>query len=158
MSAQRSLRASTTIFTNVTSLVYVCFWPAGLSRNTYVTQLHATDADSGLNGQLFYEITNPSDIQSHFEIAPAHTGIVLTRVTLDVEIRQEYRVYVTAYDRGEPQLSSSCLLKIKVMDVNDNRPHFGQSVITRHIAEGSVTHAPRTSQRHVLTDTAFMYS
>ena len=111
-----------------------------------MTQLHATDADSGLNGQLFYEITNPSDIQSHFEIAPAHTGIVLTRVTLDVEIRQEYRVYVTAYDRGEPQLSSSCLLKIKVMDVNDNRPHFGQSVITRHIAEGKVTGSPRMSQ------------
>ena len=44
---------------------------------------------------------------------------------------------MTAYDYGYPdQRSSTCVLKIRVIDVNDNVPHFGRSTITRHVSEG----------------------
>ena len=68
-----------------------------MDSKTFVTQLHATDLDSGDNGQVFYEITNPGDIDGHFTIEPARTGMVLTNKILDVEIRQEYRVLVSEY-------------------------------------------------------------
>lgn len=69
---------------------------SGLQRNTFVTQLHATDLDSGENGQIYYEITNSGDIDNAFAIKPEHTGIVVTNVQLDVETRQDYRLIVSA--------------------------------------------------------------
>ncbi|KAL3878337.1 hypothetical protein ACJMK2_030700, partial [Sinanodonta woodiana] len=43
---------------------------------------------------------------------------------LDRELVAEYTLTVTAVDRGNPTLSSSCIVVIRVLDQNDNDPKF----------------------------------
>ena len=92
-------------------------------RSTYVTKVSATDLDSGENGIIDYYIVRGNNEQA-FEIDPPHTGIVKTTLMIDREIQSEFKLIVEAFDRGSPPKSSTCILKINVIDVNDNGPSF----------------------------------
>ena len=53
-------------------------------------QVKARDADSGVFGEVFYEISSGNS-QSAFIIDPQRTGIIKTTVPLDREIQDVYR-------------------------------------------------------------------
>ncbi len=93
------------------------------SRGTYVTQVIATDADEGPNGIVTYSIVS-GDSHNAFTINPPNTGIVQTNSILDREIVASYRLEIEAVDSGWPQRTSSCILKIQIIDENDNAPYF----------------------------------
>ncbi|XP_017404323.1 cadherin-23 isoform X4 [Cebus imitator] len=82
----------------------------------------AHDRDSGPNGQVEYSIVD-GDPLGEFVISPVE-GVL--RVRKDVELDREtiafYNLTICARDRGVPPLSSTMLVGIRVLDINDNDP------------------------------------
>lgn len=83
----------------------------------------ATDADSGTNADITYNIIGGNE-GSTFQIHPPHSGIVVTTLPLDYEIQNSYSLTIEAVDQGRPSLSSTCTLNIDVVDINDQWPKF----------------------------------
>ncbi|XP_006170164.1 cadherin-23 isoform X1 [Tupaia chinensis] len=82
----------------------------------------AYDRDSGPRGQVEYSIVD-GDPLGEFLISPVE-GVL--RVRKDVELDREtiafYNLTICARDRGVPPLSSTMLVGIRVLDINDNDP------------------------------------
>ncbi|KAK7075982.1 calcium ion binding [Halocaridina rubra] len=55
---------------------------------------------------------------------------------LDHEVKQVYRVVVQASDQGNPPRNVTKVIKIEVLDLNDNRPTFPASSMTFKLKEG----------------------
>uniref|UniRef100_A0A665W9S6 Protocadherin-16 n=1 Tax=Echeneis naucrates TaxID=173247 RepID=A0A665W9S6_ECHNA len=92
----------------------------GQVRNTYIMQVFASDADSGVNGQIEYSIVSGNHNEAF--ILDSVQGILVTNVLLDREITPSYKLVLQAADRGNPPLSSTTTIRIQVVDVNDNSP------------------------------------
>jgi len=54
---------------------------------------------------------------------------------LDYETVKEYIIAIEACDGGTPSLSSTAVVKILVLDANDNRPVFSRSNYTAVVRE-----------------------
>ena len=54
-------------------------------------------------------------------------GIIRVAGNLDYELIRDYVVTVEASDGGSPSLSGTAVVKVTVIDANDNRPIFVQS-------------------------------
>ncbi|XP_045202941.2 protein dachsous-like [Mercenaria mercenaria] len=106
-------------------------------RFTYVMQVTATDADSrGPNSDIIYNIIQGNRDEA-FVIDPAKSGIIKTNVIVDREIREDYRLVIEAKDNGvNGTLSSTCIVKISVIDTNDNPPKLPATKPV-HISEGT---------------------
>lgn len=93
--------------------------PAGTS----VTRVTARDKDSGENAYISYSIVNLNPVP--FEI-DHFSGVIRTTSVLDYEsMRREYILRIRASDWGLPyRRQTEIQLKIRVRDVNDNRPQF----------------------------------
>ncbi|XP_073477081.1 protocadherin gamma-C5-like isoform X16 [Aquarana catesbeiana] len=97
----------------------------------------AKDLDVGINGVSQYILnTNP-----YFSLSVKNRKdgtlipqLVLEKV-LDREEKQEHNLILTAIDGGEPARSGSCYITITVLDINDNRPVFDQSVYKINLRE-----------------------
>ncbi|XP_052633680.1 protocadherin-23 [Harpia harpyja] len=92
----------------------------GQSPKTDIIQVFATDLDSGLNGDTEYSILSGNE-NATFLIDSAW-GILATNTVLDHENTSSYRLVVQAADKGNPRLSTTSIVRIQVLDVNDNAP------------------------------------
>lgn len=63
------------------------------------------------------------------------TGIVRLKRPLDRETESDYNLTVQAIDHGVPPLSSTVLLSITVLDVNDNPPEFMNKIMYAAVSE-----------------------
>ncbi|KAL5011978.1 hypothetical protein ScPMuIL_010529 [Solemya velum] len=90
---------------------------------TYVTQVLATDSDEGQNAEIIYKIISGDD-DHVFDIIPPESGLVVTVNVLDYHTRHFYHLQIEAKDQGQPQLSSTCVLNITVVDTNNQKPYF----------------------------------
>lgn len=98
----------------------------GSPIGTQVVRLYTTDADEGLNGDVFYSIDSGND-DGRFEIDEATGQIVLAR-NLDRETISKYTLTVIAHDAGlSKRLSSSATVYVEILDENDNAPEFTQT-------------------------------
>ncbi|XP_008426038.1 protocadherin-1 [Poecilia reticulata] len=88
-----------------------------------ILDVTATDADSGTNAQLLYNIVADSTIKGLFEIDP-NSGEVRARSPLDREHKERYEFRVTAADKGSPVHKGTATVVVKVLDRNDNEPKF----------------------------------
>ena len=52
------------------------------------------------------------------------TGAVMTDVTLDFELQQQYQLVILAVEHSQPHLTAACDVIVIVDDVNDHRPRF----------------------------------
>ncbi|EGT56574.1 hypothetical protein CAEBREN_30488 [Caenorhabditis brenneri] len=98
----------------------------------------ATDPDQAQNGtigkyELVETLQNIGDTSTPFRVVESD-GFVFLEVTgkLDREERELYAMRMTATDEGSPELSSSCLLNIIILDINDNPPDFQIRSLTIH--------------------------
>ncbi|XP_014114077.1 PREDICTED: protocadherin-23 [Pseudopodoces humilis] len=92
----------------------------GQSPKRDIIQVFATDLDSGLNGETEFSILSGNE-NATFLIDSAR-GILATNTGLDYENTPSYRLVVQAADKGNPRLSATSIVRIQVLDVNDNAP------------------------------------
>ncbi|TGZ44691.1 hypothetical protein CRM22_011201 [Opisthorchis felineus] len=84
-----------------------------------IIQVKATDADEGDNAKISYSLLD----RANFKV-DSLTGWITANVIFDRETRDSYQVTVVANDHGKERLSSSVLLNLTILDVNDHRPHL----------------------------------
>lgn len=73
----------------------------GSSPGSKVYHAKATDKDAGLNGDLTYNFTKDTWIESGRTFGiNTDTGLVYTKGDLDYELRTEYMLYIVASDKG----------------------------------------------------------
>lgn len=100
----------------------------------------AVDPDAGSNGRCSY-LLSPNE---HFalEVTVGSDGTQQVELVvvkeLDRELYSSFLLTVTAVDHGEPPRSGSALVKVTVLDSNDNSPIFTQSSVTVEIREDAL--------------------
>jgi protocadherin Fat 1/2/3 len=101
-----------------------------------VYQAQAVDADLGQNAVVTYSIVSGND-NGTFAISSSLGTITLVK-ELDREAVDEYSLTIRAADRGN--LSTTLLLVVTVLDVNDNNPRFeGDNTRALTVTENSLT-------------------
>lgn len=113
--------------------------------STVVTAIKAVDRDEGRNGYIEYSLAavgaGAGDHQSSGLPLPFTLGTVdgMLRVAgrIDRELRAEYELAVVARDRGEPPLSTTMRLLVRVLDENDNSPVFDPKQYSASVAENA---------------------
>ncbi|KAL3994592.1 Cadherin domain family protein [Acanthocheilonema viteae] len=116
------------------------FYSASVAENgnsdELVVKITARDSDSGINGKISYSlIADDSDGWKYFKINE-ESGEIFTISGLDAEHLKEYRLHIIAKDHGNPQLSEIVVVKIEILDKNDNAPRFS-NLFHGTIAENS---------------------
>ncbi|CAB1325309.1 unnamed protein product [Coregonus sp. 'balchen'] len=111
--------------------------PAG----TFLIRLNASDTDEGLNGEVKYSLrgkfrgmgVEPFELDSK-------TGELKVKGGLDFEEKQSvarYDITITAKDLGTPPLTSTKVIQVEVVDVNDNNPLFTDNPYTFYVVENN---------------------
>ncbi|RVE67603.1 hypothetical protein OJAV_G00104590 [Oryzias javanicus] len=100
--------------------------------NSRFFKVEATDKDSGLNGEIMYDIAggNTGDM---FGIFP--DGQLYIKAELDREVQDRYNLVLVAKDRAVEPLSASVNVTVILDDVNDNRPLFNSTNYVFHFKE-----------------------
>lgn len=106
----------------------------------------ARDDDEGENGRVSYRI-QAGNSAGRFSLNP-NTGSLSILKPLDREEHEVFNLTIVAEDHGIPQLSTSQVLCVQVIDVNDEAPVFQRSEFETQVMENK---GPGTT---VLTVTA----
>ncbi|XP_045676706.1 protocadherin beta-11-like isoform X2 [Phyllostomus hastatus] len=108
-----------------TQTSYTLFIPENNSPAMHIGSVSATDRDAGANAQVTYSLLPPQDpslpLDSLVSIN-ADNGHLFALRALDFEALQAFEFLVGATDRGSPALSSQALVRVQVLDANDNAP------------------------------------
>lgn len=131
--------------------------------NTEVVKVRAIDSDNGYNATITYSILKERDSDGYgvFSIDPM-SGVIRTRTVLDHEERAIYRLAVAASDSGTPSRKTVRLLRVEVLDLNDQRPTFTSSSLMFQVREdvkvgykvGSVAQSDTMESDNLLTGSA----
>ncbi|KAF7649146.1 hypothetical protein LDENG_00146260, partial [Lucifuga dentata] len=101
-----------------------------------VALMGVTDLDSGVNGQVVCSV--PGDLPFTLkQSSDGHSFSLVTKGYLDKEKIDMYDITITAKDLGSPALSSTKMIRVDVMDVNDNSPLFSEIPYTFYVAENN---------------------
>lgn len=90
-------------------------------EGTVLMHLASNDLDSGENQKRYYEIAK--DDAGMFAIDNL-TGTLSITKKVDYEKDKGFGITVRVTDHGQPSLSSEALVKVFVIDENDNAPRF----------------------------------
>ncbi|XP_076020985.1 protocadherin alpha-7-like [Genypterus blacodes] len=118
--------------------------PEDAPPGTVVALMVVTDLDSGVNGQVVCTVSGhlPFDLR---QSPDGHSYSLVTKEYLDKESTHMYDILITARDLGSPALSSTKVIRVDVLDVNDNRPLFSESPYTFYVAENNKPGIPMFS-------------
>ena len=105
-----------------------------LPIGTKVYQIKAKDPDDPTtpSGILRYRIQNDIQDAKYFKIETL-SGIITTTKVLDREEKDMYNIIIEVSDQGEPPQASSRVLKINVLDVDDEDPLFIRDINSKPI-------------------------
>uniref|UniRef100_A0A8C6UCV0 Protocadherin-16 n=1 Tax=Neogobius melanostomus TaxID=47308 RepID=A0A8C6UCV0_9GOBI len=129
--------------------IYTVSIPEDVPPGSSLVQLQAKDEDEpGPNSLIKYAILRSNQHGLVTAVIPrpqvsvdAQTGLVTAVGSLDREQQAELWFLVVASDGGEPPLSSTATVTVRLEDVNDNEPVFAQPLYNVSLAE----HSPVTS-------------
>ena len=76
----------------------------GISIDSIITRVHATDADEGVNGEIHYYLINQENC---FEVDQI-TGDIRVKCILDYETQRTHRLEIEARDAGEGSKTDFC--------------------------------------------------
>ncbi|XP_055462737.1 protocadherin beta-15-like [Psammomys obesus] len=91
----------------------------------HIGTIRATDSDSGSNAHITYSLLPPQDPQLDLDSLislNADNGQLFALRALDYEALKTFEFRVAATDQGSPALSSQVLVRVLVLDDNDNAP------------------------------------
>lgn len=117
--------------------VYKIKVPEDLPTGSLLVWVESLDLDLGSGGVVTYNLKNTEGGVFHLD---SSTGALTLERELDFEKRPSYNLTVRAVDHGLPRsLSSSCLVEIQVLDVNENlhRPVFSEFVHETGVTENA---------------------
>uniref|UniRef100_A0A8C8IWR7 Protocadherin-16 n=1 Tax=Oncorhynchus tshawytscha TaxID=74940 RepID=A0A8C8IWR7_ONCTS len=100
--------------------------PEHTEIGTVVYRVQAKDRDSGLNGQMTFDLSSTATSiggQRTFSMERS-TGEIRLVGGLSYDVTPRYDLTVTAKDGGAPQLSSTMMLVVHVQAENDHGPVF----------------------------------
>ncbi|XP_058506518.1 protocadherin Fat 4-like [Solea solea] len=100
--------------------------------NSRFFKVEATDKDSGLNGEIMYDVAG-GNVGDVFGIFP--DGQLYIKTELDREVQDRYNLVVVAKDRAVEPLSATVNVTVILDDVNDNRPLFNSTNYVFHFEE-----------------------
>nr|XP_019594566.1 PREDICTED: protocadherin beta-16-like [Rhinolophus sinicus] len=99
----------------------------------------AHDSDGGPNSIQNYTI-NPNSF-FHIKVSDSDEGMIYPELVLDKaldrEKQQELSLTLMALDGGSPPRSGTTTIRIVILDVNDNAPHFSQATYVTQAPENS---------------------
>ncbi|XP_007438232.1 protocadherin-8 [Python bivittatus] len=108
----------------------------------YLTTVLASDPDLGPNGKVTYRLLDSqvmgASISTYVSVDPA-TGAIYALRTFNYEILKQVELSIQAMDGGSPPLSSIALVKVRVVDQNDNAPVITSPVLTNGSLEIGVS-------------------
>jgi len=81
----------------------------------------AVDADVGDNARIAYTLSGEGADKFAVNVL---SGVITASESLDRETQPRYSFHVVAVDAGIPALSSSVLVVVDLLDVNDHSPVF----------------------------------
>ncbi|XP_052597932.1 protocadherin beta-11-like [Peromyscus californicus insignis] len=108
-----------------TQTSYTLFVQENNSPALHIGTISATDSDSGSNAHITYSLLPTHDPQlalSSLISINADNGQLFALRALDYEALQTFEFQVGATDQGSPALSSQALVRVLVLDANDNAP------------------------------------
>ncbi|OCT87881.1 hypothetical protein XELAEV_18021584mg [Xenopus laevis] len=104
---------------------YITYVPENNQPGASIYSIQAIDKDSKENSKMIYSIisnnTEELPLFSYISINP-ETGVIYAQRSLDYEQDREFQIQIMAKDSGSPSLNSSTLVRICVVDKNDNSP------------------------------------
>ncbi|XP_022527776.2 protocadherin alpha-3 isoform X5 [Astyanax mexicanus] len=112
--------------------------PENAQTGTSVITVHASDADSGLNGEVVYSLLNHNDddVIVPFDINRV-TGEITVKEQLDHETNSAIEIRVQAKDKGPSSRAAYTKVLIEVIDINDNVPEITINSLENNVKEGS---------------------
>ncbi|XP_008567689.1 PREDICTED: protocadherin beta-9 [Galeopterus variegatus] len=108
-----------------TQTSYTLFVRENNSPALHIGSVSATDRDSGANAQVTYSLLPTHDPQlalASLVSINADSGHLFALRSLDYEALRAFEFRVGAADRGSPALSSDALVRVVLLDDNDNAP------------------------------------
>ncbi|WAR26920.1 FAT4-like protein [Mya arenaria] len=136
-----------------TQNLYTANLDENVANPTTVLTVAATETDTGASGTITYSIKSGTGT-SRFTIDET-TGVISTNADIDFEVLSSYDLIVEAKDSGASPLSSTCYVRITIIDMNDNTPVFPGENIAVSISEAT---APDTEVTVALaTDSDSVY-
>lgn len=118
------------------SLTETLLLPEYTEMGTVVYRVQAEDKDSGVNGQLSFDLSSPSGIQRTFNI-DRNSGEIRLVGSLSYELTPRYDLQVTVKDSGVPQLSATLVLVVHIQAENDQGPVFDTLTYLVELKEGT---------------------
>jgi len=91
-----------------------------------ILRVHAVDPDDGPNADIWFSLADTP--AAKYATIDRETGMIRARDVLDHEVATRVELVVVASDRGVPVArSSSVVVSVSVVDVNDEAPTFTRS-------------------------------
>ncbi|XP_076447004.1 protocadherin gamma-A4-like [Babylonia areolata] len=120
----------------------------GGAPGRYVGQLSAHDRDLGVNAEVVFIMKATSPLPP-FTVYPDGEIRTSSDVKIDRELEKYYELEIDMHDKGSPRMSSSAMVRVRVVDVNDNSPE----VLFPNAKNNTVTimwnHVPKIPFAHI---------
>ncbi|XP_030642431.1 protocadherin-8 [Chanos chanos] len=106
---------------------------------SYITTVVARDVDTNDNGKVVYSLIDSKVLDdarmSTFISVDPLSGSVYSLRSFDFETLKHFEFTVQASDKGSPSQSSTSVVKVTIVDENDNYPYFTNPVLQSDSAD-----------------------